>query len=356
MNTAATAIVLVLLGAPSPTDTSARVQRGLKWLAAAQKPEGHWAGPNNRFPTSATASAGLALLMEGSTPQEGTYASQIRKALAWFERTASADGLLTSDDPTERGQYVHLHADALLFVACAYDVDDDPVRRARLGKLVERAAAYLANRQTADGGWSYVTPQPGTVGNSHTTAGALQALLAVRKAGLMVPKETIDRAFGYFVQATDSDGGVAAAARPGAASARGQTLYSGMAAACAVMHDERRNAPLGKWATSANQQSPSQLKTLFDNGNCGIALFQLEAPARVAYALGEHGHRELAPDVPAAAQLRWSTYRAALYKLLADSQARDGSWADSNYGPEFATAQGLILLQLENGYLPAFAR
>ena len=39
-----------------------------------------------------------------------------------------------------------------------------------------------------------------------------------------------------------------------------------------------------------------------------------------------------------------------------DAQTADGSWADQNFGPAYATSLALVILQLDNDYVPAFSR
>src|SRR5438046_28748 len=100
--TAVTALALVLTAPPAGSDApdvSGRVRAGLKWLAAQQNEDGSWAGTNGRLPTFATAHAGLALLMEGSTPKDGTHAPHLRKAVAWMEQNAQRDGRLGGTHP-----------------------------------------------------------------------------------------------------------------------------------------------------------------------------------------------------------------------------------------------------------------
>ena len=74
---------------------------------------------NNASATAITATAGLALLMEGSTPKAGAYAPNVVKAVAWIEKNAAESGLLLSRTDLETTQSVAAHTQALLFLACA---------------------------------------------------------------------------------------------------------------------------------------------------------------------------------------------------------------------------------------------
>ena len=74
----------------------------------------------------------------------------------------------------------------------------------------------------------------------------------------------------------------------------------------------------------------------------------------VAHALGEHGHRLYDPT--AKSELKWSTYRETVYRSIKDVQSADGSWVETVPGPVYGSAVALIILQMENDYLPAFAR
>ena len=80
------------------------------------------------------------------------------------------------------------------------------------------------------------------------------------------------------------------------------------------------------------------------------------ALARLANALGEDGHRKLDPRMKDADLLQWSAYRARLFGYLKATQVKDGSWADPFISPAYGTALALIMLQLDNNYLPAFSR
>ena len=47
-------------------------------------------------------------------------------------------------------------------------------------------------------------------------------------------------------------------------------------------------------------------------------------------------------------------YREGLFKYLASTQEAAGNWADPYAGAPYNTAVALIILQLDNNYLPAF--
>ena len=54
--------------------------------------------------------------------------------------------------------------------------------------------------------------------------------------------------------------------------------------------------------------------------------------------------------------IRWSAFRARVFAELKKIQVEDGSWKDAFIGPAQATGVALILLQLDNNYLPAFSK
>ena len=60
------------------------ISRGLDWLANTQSSRGHWAAGESRYPTSMTALAANALLLEGSTTTQGKYQRNIKKAVDYL--------------------------------------------------------------------------------------------------------------------------------------------------------------------------------------------------------------------------------------------------------------------------------
>ncbi|HSQ57725.1 MAG TPA: hypothetical protein VLM40_18530, partial [Gemmata sp.] len=54
------------------------VAKGLEWLKKNRTGEKNWAASGGAYPTSMTALAGMAFLMEGSTLKEGKYSHEIQ--------------------------------------------------------------------------------------------------------------------------------------------------------------------------------------------------------------------------------------------------------------------------------------
>ncbi|MBM3979462.1 MAG: hypothetical protein FJ304_04115 [Planctomycetes bacterium] len=187
---------------------------------------------------------------------------------------------------------------------------------------------------------------------------ALQALVVARKAGIEVPNELTDKGFAYLTRATNAQGGVIYTLSGGAVPRGndGQPGLSAHAAAGALLLDARP-ARFSQWVGNSGVAiNPPQYYASLKQGGGVYSLAGLVPLARVAYALGETGHKKLDPNVGAAALLRWSEVRAPLYKVLKDTQKKDGSWDEISFGPAYYSAQALIVLQLENEMLPAFAR
>jgi prenyltransferase beta subunit len=359
MNSAILTLALLAPTQPAdqfPPDVRDTVHSGLKWLAEQQKDDGSWTGVNNASPTTFTATAGLAFLMEGSTPKAGKYAPQLRRAITWMEKNAQKSGCIGGRHPAEVGQYLPSHANALLFLVCVADVDDDTDRVKRVRAIVENAIAFVAEGQTSRGGWGLVRVQDSENDNGIQTTAVLQALFAARKAGFDVPKAVTEKAVQYLTKATNREGGIIYSIYGGVMpqGRDGQPQITAAAAAGLLMFDGVRPDVLPRWIRNANTESLRLMVGVRNTGSFG--LFQQYQMARACFALGESGHAKMEPDLREKDLVKWSAYRARLFKEIKTAQRKDGSWADIYVGPVYSTSLALIILQLDNDYLPAFSR
>jgi hypothetical protein len=81
--------------------------------------------------------------------------------------------------------------------------------------------------------------------------------------------------------------------------------------------------------------------------------------AQAMYILGDDGYAKLFPKSTASERLTWSKYRKAMFRVLKESQDRDGSWSRGggwSIGAIYSTSVNLVILQLDRGTLPIYQR
>src|SRR5260370_20036617 len=153
---------------------------------------------------------GMAMLMEGSTIRDGKYADRIRRAGDWFMMRSQPNGLLGNPiNAQEGGRYMYGHGFGLLFLSCVYGEEEDSGRRKKLEDILTRAVQFTGKAQTTRGGWGYVSAADGSdFDEGSVTITQVQALRAARNAGIVVPKEIIDKARDYLKKCTNAQGGI----------------------------------------------------------------------------------------------------------------------------------------------------
>ena len=111
------------------------VNKGLAYLAKSQLNDGHWEANGGAYPTTMTALAGMAFLMEGSTIRDGKFSDKIRKATDWFMERSQRNGLLGNpNNPTGSARYMYGHGYGMLFLAQIYGEEEDGERAASWNK------------------------------------------------------------------------------------------------------------------------------------------------------------------------------------------------------------------------------
>lgn len=337
-----------------PVDVDAVIEKGLEWLKRNQAPDGHWSAQGGQYPTSMTALAGMALLMEGSTLREGKYSDQLVKAVNWLMARCQPNGLIGNpNNPTEASRYIYGHGFGMLFLASVYGEEEDADRRKKLEVILKKAVEFSANAQTDKGGWGYVSAQDGgNFDEGSTTITQLQGLRAARNAGIPVPKKVIDNAIEYLRQCTTPKGGVIYNLSGNRVAAVGQERppITAAAVACSFSAGQYDDEYAKKWIKFCQEVIP------IGKGRLSHDEYQSYYYAQAIYVLGDDRYGELFPKENKANWLTWSGYKEVMFDYLKQQQNADGSWSSGYIGPVFSTAVNLTILQLDKGILPIYHR
>jgi hypothetical protein len=247
------------------------------------------------------------------------------------------------------------HGFSMLFLASVYGEEEDGERRKKLEDVLTRGADFTAKAQTNRGGWGYVSAADGqNFDEGSVTITQLQGLRAARNAGIVVPKECIDKAVEYLKKCTTPRGGVIySLAHGGAVTGGERPPLTAAAIACAFSAGEYNSDIAKKWLTYCKTAIPVDKSGRDSFGHWEYTHFYF---AQAVYILGEDGYGKMFPQSAANDRLTWSKYRETIFDYIASRQGADGSWGQGHIGTIFTTSCHLVILQLDNGVLPIFQR
>ena len=184
------------------------------------------------------------------------------------------------------------------------------------------------------GGWGYVSAtENASFDEGSTTITQVQGLRGCRNAGLAVPKSVIEKATQYIYDCKNSDGGISYSSRN-----KGTSRQAITAAALAALYEA------GQYDSEEIPEMLAYCKKHladFSKGNrFGHWHYTYLYYAQVVYRQGAK---------------QWGPFRDRLYKKITAAQSAEGSWS-GGIGPVYVTCCNLIILQLDEGYLPIFQR
>jgi hypothetical protein len=317
--------------------TEQAIERGVRWLARAQRRDGSFreGGGSGAYPAAMTALAGMAFLGHGDTPTRGKYAANVRRAVQYLThpRQAQRNGLI-SGGGGEESRSMYGHGFATMFLACCLGEEGDPRLEDRI-KVVLRKAIELTDRsQSAAGGWLYTPDQNGDEGS--VTITQVQALRACRNAGMSVPVRVIRKAVGYIEASQQPDGGIAY----NAGGSGSQPAIT--AAAVAVLYNA------GAYDSPAAERCMAYCKRNLQVAGGGRGFghyFYTHLYLAQAYWQASVTEPQL-----------WDRYYPAIRDQLLRMQARDGSWQGDGVGNVYGTAIAVTVLTLPYERLPLYMR
>ncbi|MFN5328751.1 MAG: prenyltransferase/squalene oxidase repeat-containing protein [Planctomycetota bacterium] len=371
------ALILMVTSLPQarsedvPQDYRETVRKGLDWLARQQERDGHLDATGGQYPITMTALGGMAYLMEGSTLREGKYRDNIRRAVDFLmsraQKGGTNDGMIGNPNiPGESGRYMYGHGFSMLFLATVYGDEEDNDRRRRLEDLLARAAKFSFNAQTVReinrggksvkfGGWGYVSAKEGSnFDEGSVTITQVQALRAVRNAGIEVPPEAIQRAVVYLEECTNAEGGIIYQ-YGGGGGGDGRPALTAAAIACGISAGDYFKEPSIQFVKKWFQFCQKRLGTLGGN-RTGHDEYTHYYFAQAVYMLGDDGYKKLFPGAKESDTLTWTKYRKETFDNLVRTQGADGSWTGGHVGPVFITSVHVCIMQLDKACLPIYQR
>lgn len=188
----------VALSRGGTLESEQAVERALEWLARHQRPNGSWSlvhdagecngrcanpGSQERFDPAATGLSLLAFLGAGYTHRDGKHRETVRRGIYYLiqirEEQSNRDSYVFQ---SERGMYNHGIA---AFALCeAYQMTND----SDLKEPAARAAQFIVEAQSYQGGWGYLPKQPGDL---TITGWQIMALKSSYASGFDVPSGTL---------------------------------------------------------------------------------------------------------------------------------------------------------------------
>ncbi len=296
------------------------INKALRYLAAKQNGDGSWA---DKHQVAITSLSLMAFMLQGHFPERGEYGRVLDKALGFLlRRSEEGGGYLGTHN---YGMYEH--ALATLALSEVWGMSD----RKEIRDAIKRAVDIILRAQNKEGGWRY-HPRPESADISVTVMQVV-ALASASEAGILVPKQVIDRALEYVKRCQQKfEGGF------GYQPNNRPRLSSSAAGLMSLLMCGERDS-------KAVERGLAYLKGLPDDkfDKTQWYFYAHYYAIQAMYQAGEGHYQDWYPQIRDA--------------LLA-KQEDDGSWRVSSEGgdPAYGTAMAVLILGVPYRFLPIYQR
>jgi hypothetical protein len=310
----------------------AAIDRGLKFLASAQRPSHAWTIDSFGESTAATSLAVMSFLAAGYLPGEPPHGERLERGIAWVIRHQEPGRMIVHQ--RTHGPF-YSHGISTLMLAEVVGMLDAQ-RAVQCRQALEKGVGLILDAQNVAkserhaGGWRY---QPHSRDSDLSVSGwQLLALRAAKNVGCDVPAENIDRAIAYVKMCADAESG-GFAYQPGGGTTPTRTGTGILALEICGDHHSAE-ALRGAEYLQAKPLAKSQPYFYYGAYYCTVGMFKVG---------GEH----------------WEAMKAQIYPLLLASQTEDGSWLAEHGGERaagkvYCTCMALLALAVEYRYLPIY--
>lgn len=338
---------------PSPERIKSAVDGGLEWLAEQQIKEGPDAGswPAPSHTVKATSIAGLAFLAHGHLPGDEQYGDVLKRAMDYVSDQMNPEGYVGGDADS-----MYVHAYSSLFVLSYLGMSEEHERDEKLAKWGRRSvelileAQQVRKRPFEQGGWRY-SPYA-DVSDILMTSWQLVVLKAANQCGYHVPSTAFDEALryvdtGFWEKEIEREEGEnywvhGFVYRPGV-STRAELGSTGAAIWVKSLLEKQKDERVGKAQSYLSGQSVSWGGEKY-KGDYFVSLFY------IVQGMFHGGGKD------------WHEFYADVQETLLEHQSGDGHWGfppddkkrSREAGPAWSTGMALLMLSLEEQYLPMF--
>ena len=307
-------------------ETERIINRGLKYLAKYQSPNGSWQGRNEKernYPIAMTAYALMAFQAAGHLPGEGEYGREVTLGVNYLLNSVSAEGLIGDKN---NGQYMYFHGISTIALAELYGQTSSPSIRSKLERLVK----IIISSQNQNGGWRY---KPiATDADISVTVLQVVALRAAKNGGLKVPQTTIDDAVNYVRSCYNKDKG-GFSYQPGSGPGFARTAAAIYSLQVCGHYDD----PLVKEGSKYLFENFGERQRWFTYGNF------YAAPAQ--YMIGGE---------------TWRNWYAKIKGFILSRVHNDGEtslwFENTSVGPTYETAINVMILSMPYQFVPLYQR